>query len=155
MVGIVPLGTLERFGPFLLGISLTLLGAGILVSSFAIAGPIRSRLSDLRRTAQQIERGDLSARAKADGSDEVAEVARALNAMADELWRRTTALETSDRLRRQLVTDVSHELMTPLTAVLGHLETLEMPEVQLNEEQRRRQIAVAAKEALRLKRLIG
>jgi signal transduction histidine kinase len=75
--------------------------------------------------------------------------------MADDLQQRTTALETSDRLRRQLVADVSHELMTPLTAVLGHLETLDMDEVRMDDGERRRQLAIARREARRLQRIIG
>lgn len=98
---------------------------------------------------------DLGARGREDGTDEVAEVARAFNGMADELVRRTTALEASDRLRRQLLADVSHELMTPLTAVLGHLETLGMRDISMTDAQRQKQLTVASREANRLKRVIG
>src|SRR5437764_1154277 len=75
--------------------------------------------------------------------------------MANELAKRAGALEASDRVRRQLIADVSHELMTPLTAVLGHLETLSMPEVRLDDEMRLRHVAIATREAQRLERLIG
>ena len=75
--------------------------------------------------------------------------------MATQLTRRTSDLETSDRLRRQLVADVSHELMTPLTSVLARLETLGMREVDLSDDQRAGQVAGATAEARRLERLIG
>ena len=68
----------------------------------------------------------MTARAREAGTDEVAELAHAFNSMADELGKRANALGASDRRRRQLIADVSHELMTPLTALLGHLETLTM-----------------------------
>ena len=52
--------------------------------------------------------------------------------MADDLGARAAALAASDRARRQLLADVSHELMTPLAAVRGYTETLAMPELRLD-----------------------
>ena len=43
--------------------------------------------------------------------------------------RGPTALAASDRARRQLLADVSHELMTPLTAIRGYTQTLAMPDL--------------------------
>ena len=97
----------------------------------------------------------LNARVTPRGSDELAEVARVFNEMATQLVSRTNDLETSDRLRRQLIADVSHELMTPLTSVLGRLETLAMEDVDLTVPQRRAQAASAMNEARRLERVIG
>ena len=155
VLGIVPLTPIERFGPELATIGAVLLVAGALVASLFIVGPVRSRIQELRRAAGRLGGGDFTARAREAGTDEVAELARAFNSMADELERRAAALAASDRARRQLVADVSHELMTPLTAILGHLETLTMAEVRLDDERRLHQIAVATREAKRLEHLIG
>lgn len=154
-LGIVPLTTLERFGAEIAGIGAALLIAGAFIASVLIVGPVRSRIQELRRAAGALGSGDLSVRATETGTDEVAELARAFNSMADELQRRAVALEDSDRARRQLIADVSHELMTPLTAILGHLETLTMAEVRLDDEKRLRQVAITTREAKRLERLIG
>ena len=61
--------------------------------------------------------GDYSQRVTASGSDEVAELALAFNAMAADL-------ATADQERRRLVATVSHELRTPLTAQRALLENL-------------------------------
>ena len=53
----------------------------------------------------------------------------AFNAMADDLSARAEALAASDRARRQLLADVSHELNTPVTAMRGYLETLDDAEI--------------------------
>ena len=63
-------------------------------------------------------------RANESGGDEVSALSRAFNRMADDLHARAEALAESDRARRQLLADVSHELMTPLTAIRGYVETL-------------------------------
>jgi signal transduction histidine kinase len=74
--------------------------------------------------------------------------------MADQLQARTEALRTSDRLRRQMLADISHELRTPLTTMRGYLETLEMTEIALDEERRRRYLETARRETLRLERIV-
>jgi signal transduction histidine kinase len=154
VVGITPRSIFERFGPLIGATGVMVLTATIVLFSIAIVRPVRARLSQLQGAARKLGRGELETRVHIEGTDEVAEVAQAFNSMADELEQRTKALETSDRLRRQLVADVSHELMTPLTAVLGHLETLDMDEISLDATERRKQIAVAIREANRLRRLI-
>jgi signal transduction histidine kinase len=155
VLGLVPLTPIERFGTEVAGIGAILLIAGALVGSLVIVRPVRSRIQELRRAAGRLGGGDLTARARETGTDEVAELARTFNSMADELERRAAALDASDRARRQLIADVSHELMTPLTAILGHLETLTMAEVRLDDEKRLHQIAVTTREAKRLERLVG
>jgi two-component system sensor histidine kinase ResE len=75
--------------------------------------------------------------------------------MADELTRRAQALESSDRARRQLLADVSHELMTPLTAMRGYIETLAMPQLKLDAATRERYVQIITDETYRMERIIG
>jgi two-component system sensor histidine kinase BaeS len=97
----------------------------------------------------------LNARAPERGGDEVSAVARSFNRMADELAARAQALEESDRARRQLLADVSHELLTPLTAMRGYLDTLAMPELEIDAATRERYLAIVNDETLRLERIVG
>ena len=75
--------------------------------------PLRS----LRATAARLGAGDLEARAPEDGARDIADVARALNAMADEL---TGMIEA----QREFVGNASHQLRTPLTGLRLRLEGL-------------------------------
>src|SRR5204863_3739333 len=94
------------------------------LTSLMSFGPARRRLRALEHAARRLGRGDLAARAPDRGGDEIAAVASAFNAMADDLSARADALAASDRARRHLLADVSHELATPITAMRGYLETL-------------------------------
>jgi signal transduction histidine kinase len=146
---------LRRFAPMLALIGGGVLIVGAILTAFVIFGPARRRLREVERAARRLGAGDLAARAPAGGGDEVAEVAAAFNAMAADLGARAEALATSDRTRRQLLADVSHELTTPVTAIRGYLETLSMPEMAADEPTRQRYLGIIRDETARLERIIG
>jgi signal transduction histidine kinase len=146
---------LGRFAPMLALVAAGVLIVGTVLTSALIFGPARRRLRALETAARTLGSGDLSARAPDRGGDEIAAVASAFNAMADDLSARADALAASDRARRQLLADVSHELTTPVTAMRGYLETLTMPELAIDEATRGRYLAIISDETNRLERLIG
>ena len=162
-VGIVavPLGR-APFGVLVseMGSTITVVGfVALFIGSSLIAlfgfGPTRTRLKRLQDATVRIGAGNLSTRASEHGGDEVAELAHSFNQMAEDLSSRATALETSNRVRRQLLADVSHELMTPLTAMRGYLETLSMQELSLNQDTKKRYLDIVDDETRRLERLVG
>jgi signal transduction histidine kinase len=155
VLGVVPDTPLRHYGPPLALIGAILLLGGTAFAALLIAGPVRRRLGDLGRAARRVGSGDLAARANDSGSDEVAEFARTFNAMVVQLQARASQIEASDQARSQLVAEVSHELMTPMTAIRGHLETIAMDDVHLDAATRKRFVATMMRETQRLERLIG
>ena len=140
-VAVVPGGPpfsriVRELGPTMGLVGGGVLGVGTALIAFVVFGPARRRLKHVQDATERLGAGDLTARAPAGGGDEVAAVARSFNRMADELTAARAALEASDKARRQLLADVSHELMTPLTAMRGYIETLTMPELQLDDATR-------------------
>lgn len=96
-----------------LGIMLAMLILLVLVIARHLGGPLQK----IERAARRFGDGDLSARAKVRRSDELGEVARAFDDMAD----RVTALMTA---QRELMANVSHELHTPLARIQVTLDLL-------------------------------
>lgn len=146
---------LSRHGPGLALVMLLLVAAGTAAASLFVFRPARRRLGELEDAARQLGAGALSVRAPEKGGDEIAVLARTFNRMAADLSARIAAAEEADRARRQLLADVSHELMTPLTSIRGYIETLGMREVKLDEDARQRYLAIVSRETERLERIVG
>ena len=159
MVWVPPLTGLRRFAdtigmPLMLGVILLLIG-GTAVAALVIFRPAQARLRALEDAARRFGEGDLTARAPAIGGDEVAAVADAFNRMATDLAARQAQLVEADRARRQLLADVSHELMTPLTAIRGYAETLALPQFLPASKEGLRAVKVIQEEGERIERLVG
>ena len=160
-VVVVPFGRppfsrlVRELGPTMGLVGGVVLIAGGAVIAFVVFGPARRRLRAVQEATERFGAGDLDARAPEGGGDEVAQLAHSFNRMAEELAARARALDASDRARRQLLADVSHELMTPLTAMRGYVETLSMPELRLDAETRDRYMGIIDEETRRLENIIG
>jgi signal transduction histidine kinase len=150
-----PYPFLREFGPTLAAAGGILLLVGTATMAFFVFQPARRRLRKLEAAAAAIGAGDTTVRATEDGGDEVAELAKAFNRMAADLDARVRELQEVDRARRQLLADVSHELMTPLTAIRGYLETLALPEAVRDPDTRDRYLNIVTEETLRLEAIIG
>jgi signal transduction histidine kinase len=74
-------------------------------------------LRDMAQAARRMSRGDYRSGVAVRSRDEVGQLAMAFNRMAGEM-------EGLERLRRDLVANVSHELKTPISALRAHLENL-------------------------------
>ncbi len=90
--------------------------AGLLLVSLTSRRMLRS-VRTLTSAARRMGGGDLSQRVPAEGRDEIGELARTFNAMAD-------GLESAERQRRNMVADAAHELRTPLSNIRGYVEAV-------------------------------
>jgi two-component system OmpR family sensor kinase len=151
-----PMSRIAReLGPTMAVLGGAVLAVGAALIAFVVFGPVRRRLRAVQDATEQLGKGDLDVRAPEHGGDEVAALARSFNRMAEELRLRAEKLQVSDRVRRQLLADVSHELNTPLTAMRGYIETLSMPDLAFDPPTRQRYVTIVMEETQRLERIIG
>jgi len=146
---------LRELGPTLTWFGLGLLGLGTTLTALFVFRPAHKRLRTLEHAARALGEGRTDVRATEAGGDEVSSLARTFNRMAIDLDSRATALLASDRARRQLLADVSHELMTPLSAIRGYVETLGMADVPLDQDTRSRYLGIVEQETHKLEAIIG
>ncbi|MGZ4417431.1 MAG: sensor histidine kinase [Gaiellaceae bacterium] len=139
-----------------LGAALLLILVGALYMNRAVAKPLR-RTAD---AAARIARGELSERLAEDGPGEVGELERTFNTMAASLERTVADLEErnrtlgeSEQVKSELVSNVSHELWTPLASVLGFSSL--MLDREVTPEETRRYLEVIRTEARRLAALLN
>lgn len=101
------------------------------IGTYLLLRRLLGDIGRITRTARTIEEGDLDQRLGDQGSDdEVGELAETFDAMLDRIDEVMGA-------QRQLLSDVSHQLKTPLTVMRGHLEVLERTGVDDPDEVRR------------------
>ncbi|PTQ57272.1 MAG: sensor histidine kinase [Candidatus Carbobacillus altaicus] len=118
-----------------------------MVLAFLLAGFLSRRMVEpvliLTKAIRDYARGNYDTRAKVLGKDEIGELARSFNEMAETLTR-------LEQVRKNLIADVAHELRTPVTLLRGHLEAL----LETTEEIPREKLALLHDEALRLGHMI-
>ena len=81
-----------------------------LLADILMTSLLTKRIVTLAEMTKKVAEGDYSQRFLTQGEDEVAELGREFN-------RLTQRLETTEKQRRQFVSDASHELKTPIAAI--------------------------------------
>lgn len=115
-------------------------GVLILVAARYLVRPLKMMTNAARRMSE----GDFSVRLPARRGDELGELAEGMNKMA-------LSLSQLEMMRQDFVSNVSHEIQSPLTSIGGFAEALRSGEV--TEAERDRYISIIKQESMRLSRL--
>ena len=144
---ITPVGdTIDILKSQLKIIILIMLIAGIMIS-FYMSRTITKPVLEISKAAQEVARGNFNARAKVDGDDEIAQMARNFNYMIDEIGE-------AEKTRKAIFANISHDLRTPLTMIKGYAETIHDLTGD-NPEKRNKQLEVIIHESDRLSMLVN
>jgi signal transduction histidine kinase len=88
------------------------------------------------------------------GSDEIDRLEGLFGDLAARIEAQMQQLRSTDLMRRELLANVSHDLRTPLTTLLAHLETLQMKQDTLPLEERQEYLEVATRQSRRIGLLV-
>ena len=124
------------------GIVLTSIFAVLL--GIALSKTIVTPLKELIRAVSQMSKGNFNEQLPVYSDDELGELSRSFNTMAEEIEKETT-------IRQQMFADISHELKTPLTVLATKLET----SLEHNKPLATEDTAALYDEVIRLKSMVG
>lgn len=102
---------------------------------------------------QNISEGDLNTTIEVVGDDEFSSMAENLNKMAADIRQLMDKEREAERTKNELITNVAHDLRTPLTSIIGYLELLSAKNM-LPPEMQHKYIDIAYTKAKRLEKLI-
>jgi len=81
-------------------------------------------LNKMKDTAEKLASGDYTARSYVQQKDEIGDLAETLDGMAGRLEEADRETKQTEKIRKEFIANISHELRTPVTVVRGSLEAL-------------------------------
>lgn len=120
------------------------------ITYFLITGSISKAAAVVKR----FKEGDYSARITGQGTGNLGVLTAAFNEMADTIVSNMEKLAATDRLRQELIANVSHDLRTPLAIMQGYIETLMIKQEQVKAPDQSRYLGIIFDSSRNLSRLV-
>ncbi|MEO8973316.1 MAG: HAMP domain-containing sensor histidine kinase [Ktedonobacteraceae bacterium] len=152
----------QGFGPsdFLTNVNQAIFLTGLIVAlvviifSMILARRLTRPLVLLTQAAEQMRHGDYARRVEPPGTqDEMGRLATSFNAMADTIESDVNELRRQEQMRRDMIANIAHDMLTPLTAIQGFNEAL-ADDVISQPAQRQETAQLIGRETQRLRRLV-
>lgn len=136
---------------FLIGLGITL----IISSSFAymFSKSISERFNILYKELSKFELDNMDIAINDTSQDEIGYLAVAFEKMSERLKNQVNVEKAYHEQRKKLVSNISHDIRTPLTSIIGYSESLEN-NVYEDEEEEKRYITIIRKKALYMEKLL-
>ena len=151
-------------GSYILQLSASMIIAGLLfalITGLMLFALLTGRLKKLAAVMDAFKRGEsieplfLPANQNHGSSDEIDRLSSTFKDMVLRIESQMEELKASDKIRRELFANVSHDLRTPLATLQGYIETLLIKENQYTKEERREYLEIAIQHCRRLNLLVS
>lgn len=129
-------------------------GIGIFTVTFLLLQEKSMRyIAKISSAMHSISEGDLNITVDIEGDDEFSIMAASLNKMVGDLKELMDKEREAERTKNELITNIAHDLRTPLTSINGYLELLS-GDTKLDPEVQKKYIGIAYVKTKRLEKLI-
>ncbi|MDX1591397.1 MAG: HAMP domain-containing sensor histidine kinase [Balneolaceae bacterium] len=116
---------------------------------------LTSRIRSMSDTVTAFEQGQLEKRIDPKSEDEIGQLGKSFDQMADTIVANMEELQKTDSLRRELVANISHDLRSPLASIQGYLETIQQKDTTLSKEDRNKYYETILRNTARLNNLVS
>jgi signal transduction histidine kinase len=145
-------------GSYILGLSFKSIIAILIIS--AVIGLlafrfITNKLKVIIKGIKQFESGDLQTRIPVKKESDLDEIALVFNDMAGTIEKNIEELRGVDKLRKELISNISHDLRTPVASIQGYAETLILKKDDLSKEEQQKFLEIIYKSCEKLKKLVS
>ena len=144
IIGVSAIGA--EHSPIWLAIGIILFG----LASFIIAFRMRD-LDEIKKGVSEVRKGNVAYKIPELKSEDMKVLANNINDIAKGLDESVSAKVKAERLKTELITNVSHDLKTPITSIINYIELLS--KIDDLPEEAKDYISVVAKKSERLKNL--
>jgi len=130
--------------------------AGLAIVTFFILGMAKVVLQPVYRlidATKSIASGNFKQRVQVSGSDEMGVLGEQFNIMADEVENKIFVLEEEAQRKQRFIDNLTHELKTPLTSIIGYSALLE--QIPYDEETFKKSIGYINSEGIRMQKMIS
>lgn len=110
-------------------------------------------IEDIYMGIERMAKGDLTTKIDSTGDDELSLMAFNINVMQDTINKLIVSEKESEKSKNELITNIAHDLRTPLTSIIGYLEII-VNNKNLTDEQKKNYIAIAYEKSKKLEVLI-
>lgn len=112
-------------------------------------------ITKISKGVKEISKGNLNSKIEVAGDDEFSEMAENINKMSEDLKKLLELEREAEQSKTDLITNIAHDLKTPLTSIIGYLELLSRDGgPKLSDELRQKYLQIAFNKAKRLEQLI-
>lgn len=136
---------------FMIGLGITLAISSAF--AYALTKNISKRFTTLYKEISSIELGNMDIAIKDNSHDEIGYLTVIFNNMSARLKRQIEEEKTFQEERKMLIANISHDLRTPLTSIIGYSESLEN-NIYETEEEKQKFIRIIRKKALYMNKLL-
>ncbi len=115
-----------------------------------MTGYIQTIETDVRKMAD----GDFGIRLRTDYGGELSVITSSINQLAENVEIMKKKADEAELTKNELITDVAHDLRTPLTSIIGYIDLVNKGGQTLSEEQKAKYLDIAFVKAEKLNHLI-